>query len=155
MASGTERAPLSTVRRALLITLLVGLAGTGTELVLLGHIEGVSQFIPLVLIALGLIVGGWHAIAPSATSVKGLNLLMALCVVGGLVGVGLHYRGNLEFELEMYPEMSGTELIRKVATGATPVLAPGTMTLLGVIGLLHTYRHPALGERAGVLEERS
>jgi hypothetical protein len=39
--------------------------------------------------------------------------------------------------------MSGLELIRKVASGATPVLAPGTMSLLGVVGLLHTFRHPA------------
>ena len=27
-------------------------------------------------------------------------------------------------------------------TGATPVLAPGTMLLLGLVGLAHAYRHP-------------
>jgi hypothetical protein len=50
--------------------------------------------------------------------------------------------------------MAGTELITKVFTGATPVLAPGTMALLGMVGLMHTYRHPAV---EGVMrqEERS
>jgi hypothetical protein len=35
-------------------------------------------------------------------------------------------------------------LISKTLTGATPVLAPGSMSLLGVVGLAFTYRHPAL-----------
>ena len=51
--------------------------------------------------------------------------------------------------------MSGAELIRKVSTGATPVLAPGTMSLLGVIGLLHAYRHPALTRDHGHKEQQS
>jgi hypothetical protein len=36
----------------------------------------------------------------------------------------------------------------KALTGATPVLAPGSMSLLGVIGLALTYRHPLLRDRA-------
>jgi len=36
------------------------------------------------------------------------------------------------------------ELVEKVLTGATPVLAPGSMALLGLIGLTHSYRHPAI-----------
>lgn len=143
---------LGNVRRALLWTLLAGLAGTGVELILLGHVEGAAQYIPLVLIAVALVCGAWHAVRPSRASVTALQAVMVLCLAAGGVGIGLHYRGNLEFELEMYPEMSGAELIQKVATGATPVLAPGTMSLLGVIGLLHTYRHP-VGIHAGRLEE--
>jgi hypothetical protein len=45
----------------------------------------------------------------------------------------------------MYPTMEGAELIRKTMTGATPVLAPGTMALLGIVGLTYAYRHPASG----------
>jgi hypothetical protein len=60
---------------------------------------------------------------------------MALFVANGLLGVGLHYRGNHEFELEMYPTMVGMELVRETLTGATPVLAPGSMALLGLVGL--------------------
>src|SRR5262245_54141433 len=125
MGPTREATALTSIRRALLATLLVGLVGTGVELVLLGHLEGAAQYAPLILIAIGLMTSGWHAIRPSSSSVKGLQVVMGLCVLTGLVGVGLHYRGNLEFELEMYPTMSGTELMRKVVTGATPVLAPG------------------------------
>jgi hypothetical protein len=50
----------------------------------------------------------------------------------------------VEFELEMYPSMRGFELVAKTMTGATPVLAPGTMALLGLIGLSYTYKHPSL-----------
>ncbi len=139
----TESETLRTVRRALLWTLLVGLAGTGAELLLLGHIEGATQWLPVVLIALSTLVGAWHGVVASRASLRSLQAIMLLCGAAGAVGVALHYRGNLEFELEMYPTLSGRELIQKVATGATPVLAPGTLSLLGMIGLLHTYRHPA------------
>jgi hypothetical protein len=70
---------------------------------------------------------------------------MMLFIVSGGIGIGLHYDGNVEFELEMYPSLSGVELIGKTLTGATPVFAPGTMALLGLIGLALTYRHPAVG----------
>ena len=128
------------LRRALLWTLVAGLIGTGAELLLLGHIEGATQFIPLVLIALAIGVALWHAWARSPVSGRVLRGVMALCVAAGVLGIGLHYRGNLEFELEMYPTMAGAELIQKVATGATPVLAPGAMSLLGVVGWLITWR---------------
>jgi hypothetical protein len=68
-----------------------------------------------------------------------------------VLGVGLHYDGNEEFELEMYPTMAGVELVQNTLTGATPVLAPGSMTLLGLDGLAHTYRHPSLNANAGGL----
>jgi hypothetical protein len=30
-----------------------------------------------------------------------------------VIGIALHYRGNFEFELEMYPVIAGVELVRK------------------------------------------
>lgn len=150
-----ESQTLGGIRRALLATLLVSLAGTGAELLLLGHVEGTTQLIPLVLIGVALVAAIWHVLRPSASSVRGLQAVMGLCVLSGALGVALHYRGNLEFELEMYPTMSGVELIEKVVTGATPVLAPGTMSLLGLIGLLHAYRHPARERVSGSEEKKS
>ena len=72
---------------------------------------------------------------------------MACFVASGVLGVGLHYRGNVEFERELYPALAGMELVRKTLTGATPVLAPGSMALLGLVGLCLTFRHPALRGR--------
>jgi hypothetical protein len=82
--------------------------------------------------------------APTRKKLRLLQVLMILFLGSGILGVGLHYQGNHEFELEMYPSLSGLELMSKTLTGATPVLAPGSMSLLGVIGLASTYRHPLL-----------
>ena len=60
----------------------------------------------------------------------------------GVLGVGLHLNGNVEFERELHPTEGGFQFALKTITGATPVLAPGSMVLLGLVGFAHTYRHP-------------
>lgn len=132
------------IRTFLLAVLAVGVIGMGTELLLIDHAETLQQQIPLVLLAIGAVTLAWHAVAPRPATVRALQVAMTLFVVSGLVGVWLHFQGNVEFELEMYPSMQGIELVRKTLTGATPVLAPGSMALLGLIGLTHSYRHPCL-----------
>ena len=122
--------------------------GMTSELLLIGHRETVQQQIPLMLLGFGIVAAGWHAAAPRATTVRALQIMMLLFVVSGAVGVALHYRGNVEFELEIYPGLGGFELVQKTLTGATPVLAPGSMTLLGLIGLTHAYKHPCLDRGA-------
>ena len=138
----SEPQALAHIRGFLLATLAVGMVGTGTELLLLGHFDSMLQMIPLVLLALGMAATAWHAMAPGPATVRALRSAMGLFIVAGIVGVGLHFRGNVEFELELSPTMGGLELLRKTITGATPVLAPGSMVLLGLIGLAHAYRHP-------------
>ena len=125
-------------RKLLLVLLAAGSLGTGLELLLLGHFEEFTQIVPLVLLAAGLAAASWH-LASARASVAALRWLMVLFVASGGLGVVLHYRGNVEFEREMYPAMAGLELIGKTLTGATPVLAPGTMALLGAVGLLASY----------------
>jgi DNA uptake protein ComE-like DNA-binding protein len=135
------------VRRNVLAILVMGLAGTGVELLLLGHYESRWQLVPLGLIGVSLLTLGWHALSRGATSVRALQAVMALCVLGGGAGILQHYRGNSEFELEMYPDIRGFELFAKSVTGATPALAPGTMALLGLLGLVYTHGHPRLAAR--------
>jgi hypothetical protein len=130
-----DRERLADLRRFLLLTVMVGIVGIALELIFIGHVEDPLQLVPIVLLPVGLIALAWHTSRPSRASARGVRLLMALFVASGLLGVGLHYRGNHEFELEMYPSMAGMELVRKTLTGATPVLAPGSMALLGVVGL--------------------
>jgi hypothetical protein len=134
---------LDRLRRALLLILAASLFGVGTELLLLEHVEDPPQYIPLALIAVSLLVIGWHAVAKSRASVQVLRVLMLGALVSGPVGIILHFRGNAEFELEMTPGLGGLALIKAAVLGATPLLAPGTMSLLGVLGLLYTWRHPA------------
>jgi hypothetical protein len=151
---GRMRDPSAHIRGYVLATLTVGMIGMITELLLIGHRETLQQQIPLVLLGLGIVTAVWHAAAPRATTVRALQITMLLFVVSGAVGVALHYSGNAEFELEMYPAMGGLELVQKTLTGATPVLAPGSMTLLGLIGLTHTYKHPRLNRGAHALRNQ-
>ncbi len=139
---------LRTIRRLLLAALAVGILGTTAELIFIGHYENPFQYTPLVLLGAGLASLGWHVGIPGVAALRTLQVVMVMFAVSGAVGVGLHFHGNEEFELEMYPTRGGVDLIWKTLSGATPVLAPGSMALLGVIGLAHTYRHPSAGERA-------
>jgi hypothetical protein len=145
-----EEPPLTTIRAILLWALVLGAAGTMTELLLIGHNESLTQYVPLMLLTAAILIGASLVVAPGARSLRLLQVLMVVFLSSGILGVGLHYQGNEEFELEMYPSLSGLELISKTMTGATPVLAPGSMSLLGVVGLAFTYRHPLLRRHADV-----
>ena len=143
--------------RALLLTLLsVGIVSTGVELALLGHYEDAVQLSPLLLLVAGLVVAVWQAVLPGAASVRVLQFVMVLFVASSLIGVGYHYAGNEEFERELYPGMEGLTLFRESLSGATPTLAPGSMMLLGFVGLIYAHRHPGLsGHGIGVRASRS
>ena len=136
----SDRDTLTRLRRFLILTLIAGMGGMALELAFIGHFEDPLQLVPVVLLALGLVLLTWHAAWPRRASMRAVQVLMALFVASGLVGVGLHYRGNHEFEREMYPTMAGAELVGKTLTGATPVLAPGSMALLGLVGLAAVYK---------------
>jgi hypothetical protein len=147
-APHVEPEVLRTIRAVLLWTLIFGCAGTLVELLLIGHDESAPQFVPLVLLSVGIVMGLIVVFTPSVIALRGVQGLMVAFLLSGLVGVGLHYRGNQEFELERQPTASGFPLFSKVVTGATPLLAPGSMSLLGVVGLALTHRHPLLRSTA-------
>jgi hypothetical protein len=131
--------------------LLFGSIGTGLELVLLEHMEGVWQNVPLALVVIGCLAFAVLTIRPAIAPLRAFQLTMWLFILSGVAGVLLHYQGNVVFELELNPEAAGWELFRESLKGATPSLAPGTMTLLGALGLAYSYRHPA---RAGARAHR-
>ena len=139
-----EGATLTMLRRLLLVLFLIGLIGTGVELLLLGHTEGLWQRAPLAVMALSLVTLGWCAVERGRTSLRLFQATTVLCALNGVLGLWLHYQGNAEFELEMYPSLQGIDLFRASMTGATPTLAPGAMLELGLLGLAYTVRHPAL-----------
>ena len=130
------------IRSLLLAIFLLGILGAGSELFLLGHYEDPWQLVPLGMIGLSLVVLVVRLFRNDARVLRIFQVLMLLFVAAGALGVYLHYQSNVEFELEMNPAAAGWELIRESLTGAMPALAPGTMVYLGLIGFLHTYRHP-------------
>jgi hypothetical protein len=132
------------LRRMLLGLLVLGLSGLSVELLLLDHYESWSQAIPFGSILLGFAAIGWHVVAKSAPSVSGIRVSMVLLVGVGLVGVVLHYQGNMAFQLEMDPAQSSWSLFTKVMHAhAPPALAPAAMAQLGLLGLAYAWRHPA------------
>ena len=135
------------LRRGLLLIFVIGTAGLGTELLLLEHFEEWRQQVPLVLLALGLILLAVRLFYRGAIILRLFRWTMLAFVLGGMVGLWFHLSSNMEFELEMYPTLSGLELLSKALGGAMPALAPGALVQLGLIGFLYTYQHPALSRK--------
>ena len=132
------------LRSLLLAVLLFGVLGTLAELYLLEHYEDWWQLVPLLLLGVAAPVIARCWAVPSAATLRVLQGLMLLLVIVGALGVYQHYTGNAEFELEMYPSRAGFELFWESLKGATPALAPASLSWLGLIGLAYCFRHPAL-----------
>jgi hypothetical protein len=137
----------------LLFILVLGIVGTGAELLLIGHYEDPWQIAPLGLFAAGLVAVAWLGVSRGPAGIRALQIVMALFVASGGLGVYLHYAGNIEFERELDPGLSGFALFKEAIRGATPALAPGTMVLLGLIGLVYTHEHPRLDGRGALVRE--
>jgi len=128
------------LRRWILAILVLGLVGTVTELVLLEHYEQPLQFVPLILIVAAVAVLAWEFRRHDAASRRGVQIVMALFVLAGFVGFVAHFNGSAEYQLELNPEMSNWELLEKVLRAkAPPLLAPGMMLQLGLLGLAYVF----------------
>jgi hypothetical protein len=120
--------------------LVLGLIGTVTELILLEHYEQALQFVPLVLIALGVVVLAWHYGRPDTASLRALQIVMGLFVLSGFVGMLAHFNGSMEYQLELNPDMTTWELLEKILHAkAPPLLAPGMMMQMGLLGLAYAF----------------
>jgi hypothetical protein len=118
--------------------LVLGFVGTETELLLLEHYDDPWQFVPLLLMALGLWSLVWYTRRRDARSLQVFRIIMGLFIIAGFVGVALHFRGAVQFQLETDPNIGKWALIKKVMRiKAPPVLAPGVMLQLGLIGLAY------------------
>lgn len=133
------------LRQLVLALVLIGIIGLEVELALLRHAESATQWIPHIALFVGLVVTVAAYFRPRPAVLRVFQALMAAYLLVGALGIYLHYRGNVEFALERDPSLSGFRLLWKALRGATPALAPGALAQLGLLGLLYTYRHPALG----------
>ena len=144
MTTGRTSPDGGTLRPWLLVLVVIGAAGLEVELLLLKHYESAWQVTPLVLLGVVLAAAALVWRRPSPRTVRFFQATMLLCMAAGVVGLFLHYRGNVEFELERESSLQGLRLFWKAVRGATPALAPGAMAQLGLLGLVYGYRHPAL-----------
>jgi hypothetical protein len=134
----------TSLRQLILALVLFGIIGLEIELALLRHAESFSQWLPHIFLLLGLVLTAAVHFRPGATTLRAFRVLMVLYLLIGALGVFFHLKGNVEFALERNPSLGGMPLLWKALRGATPALAPGALAQLGLLGLLYTYRHPAL-----------
>lgn len=130
------------MRLILMGALVLGLLGTLAELLLLEHFEGWQQWVPILLLGAGTMLAAVHGFRPSRHTVRSIRALMWAFIASGIVGTWLHYMGNADFELELDPALAALALFKASMLGATPVLAPGAMIQLGLIGMAWSFRHP-------------
>jgi len=142
---------LDLLRRGLLALLALGCGGALTELILLEHYLELPQLIPLVLLSLTLVTIVTHWLAQGRISLRALQVLGILLVIGGTVGVLMHFDLNIDLEKEANPDSTGAAFWLGGFRGDAPALAPGTLVQFGLIALLYGYRHPAL-KRLGTSE---
>ena len=115
---------------------MLGMAGLLVELVLLAHYDDLNQRIPLALLGVGIGVLLVDRLAPRAWTRRMIQLVMALFIGGGLLGMYLHFAGSRAFQLEMDPQMRGMTLLWHVLQAKSPpTLSPGTMAQMGILGL--------------------
>lgn len=122
---------------------LTGLSclGLAAELALTGHYQSLVQWLPLALCAVGAAVATLALLnrAPGLVRWAPYTLLL-----GGMFGMWEHLEHNFAFASEIRPTAGIVELIPAALTGASPLLAPGALTLLGALLWLCT-RAPAKG----------
>ncbi len=116
--------------------LIISTLGLLMELTLIGHYEEFWQYAPMVVLGVYLFAILATGNKKGVSYVGVLKSIFLLTMITGFIGMVLHLKNNLEFELEMYPSIDGWELIKKSLSGALPVLAPGSLIPVGLIGFL-------------------
>jgi hypothetical protein len=131
---------LSTISNVILGVLTFGMGGLLAELALIAHYEDATQWIPLALLAVGLVAVAGDVAFSNRTTQLAIQITMVLIIAAGVLGVYFHFHGSREFQLEMDPQMRGTTLVWHVLRAKSPpTLAPGSMVQLGIIGLGYAY----------------
>ena len=141
------------LRRYLLVIFLFSILGTTAELLLAEHYDDVWKAVPLALFAIALATLGLHAWRPRRGTLRAFRATMILFIASGGLGIYRHYLGKAEFALERDKSLAGLALVREAALKGInpPLLAPGTMIALGLLGLAWTYgttTKPATGGEA-------
>ena len=138
------------LRRFLLVLAGSLCIGTVVELLLVEHREDLVQFIPFVLSGLGLIAVLTALLRPQRATLRTLQIVMGLNILGSLFGVYEHVEHNMAFAMEIRPNTTTSAAFWEALSGANPLLAPGILALAAMIALAATYYHPALEDaRAG------
>jgi hypothetical protein len=142
-ANASDDATLKGMRLLIMAAIAVALTVTEAELIYVGHTgTNNGQLIAVVLVAAGLTVSTWHAIARNTTSIVVFRFTMYLFLVFGLDGMLTHYNAAVHAALKLHPTLAGLPLLTATLSGSIPLLAPGMLIQVGLLGLVYTFNHP-------------
>ncbi|MGB1040187.1 MAG: hypothetical protein ACPGVD_04885 [Flavobacteriales bacterium] len=134
MKSTVDKLKQQSVKRILLVTLFFMGFGTGLELYLLDHYEGIWQLIPIFCILLCLLFLILLMINQSKKLMFTFQFILGINFLSGLLGIFLHLKTNFEFEQEMTPTLGNWKLFLESLSGALPSLAPASLIVLSLTG---------------------
>ena len=132
---------LRRLRRFLLLLAILLFAGALVELWLVGHTEDWVQLIPFVLAIVAIVVALLVMFRPSKGTIQVMRVWMAVVVLGTLFGVYQHIAGNIDFEREVNPRATTSQLAWQGLGGGNPLLAPGILAIAAVLAVAATYRY--------------
>lgn len=135
-----EHPTTQTLRHFALALCLLGVVTTPIELMLMHHYNNKDQIMPFVFLGLAAIGVAAAWFRPSAKVLRGVRVLMVLVVLGSGIGVMEHLKANYR---DATRGGAAPNLIELVLTGFAPLLAPGILAQVGLLGLAFTYKHPA------------
>ncbi|MEL6559266.1 MAG: hypothetical protein AAFQ94_13840 [Bacteroidota bacterium] len=115
-----------------LLTFWIISVGLIADLILIGHYQTIWQTVPLLMQFLAVFAVLVYHNNPISRLEKIINSLVVLLILSGVAGVGFHLHNNWQFEVELHPGQSVTELIQNVTTGAVPIMTPGAMIVSGL-----------------------
>ena len=127
------------LRRFLLLLTLFIFAGTVAELLLEDHTQEALQFVPFILCALGFIAVMGVLLRPQRSTLLVLRVVMIIVGAGGVVGSLIHLLRNIAFEQEIRPNAALMDAILAGFKGASPLFAPGLLTIAALLALAATY----------------
>jgi hypothetical protein len=131
---------LRRLRRFLLVLSLFLFGGALVELWLVGHTEEFVQWIAFVLAGAGALSVALTLLHFRASTVRILRVCMLVIALGSLVGMYLHFSGNVELAREIQPDSSTAQLVWRGLQGGNPLLAPGVLAVAALLALSATYR---------------
>jgi hypothetical protein len=131
------------VRLLILAAIAAALIVSEAELLFVGHTgSNNGQVIAVVLVSLGLITVTCHAILRNTSSIVVLRLTMYPFLIFGIDGLFTHYHRAVQSVLKSQPALVGMPLVFATLSGKIPLLAPGMLIEIGLLGLIYTFQHP-------------
>ena len=131
------------VRLLILVAISAALIVTEAELLFVRHTgTNNGQVIAVVLVGLGLITVTCHAILRNTSSIVVFRFTMYLFLIFGIDGFLTHYHRAVQAALKSQPTLVGMPLLHATLSGKIPLLAPGMLIEIGLLGLIYTFQHP-------------